>query len=803
MPHDSGEFDFFVSYARADNRDGWITAFVEELLAEHRKFSGGRELIPFFDKQDIRSFDDWQQRLHDGLAGSRLFLALLSPSYFASEWCRKEWKTWIDTEIAKHILSGGAAPIYFVEVPGLVGKVPGLSEQRMLGEHEVARNVAELCALADPSEEFLADSARVVKQIRDRRQITADFVLPFHQQGLAALRREDLRRVLAGLARDLDERSQRVKLAERSPSTVPPYNRNFSGRLEELLDLRQRLKDDRAGVICGVHGLGGIGKTELAFTYAHAFASAYPGGRFILHCDGKTSLRDAVLGTDSFTSLFRDRIGEQERMIPDTYFAAIAACLRQRIETDGHVLLVLDNVTDVSVVAPQQTDRLTALGPKLHLLATTRLRPPSGGMWLTLGELPESDALDVLEKHRPFERSERERRERMEPRPSGSGCLDVAPSLPDGRGSKESETERTAAIRIVKRLGGFALAIELVAAWLAAHPEVTYAGFLQRLGLEDLEALADAEADPGIELRRHNHERQVAAVLGPTLAALEPAERRALEYAALLPADVVALPWLRELAAGDFPELDAPPRPGRADPWSDLCRSLFRLALFSRAEGATADSRIVRVHRLVQDLVQREWDEETLARRRQALQTLVENRDAALEKTTRWQDARWELEPFDALARLWAETGHPRASWLLAQAGNRWHGLAEWPRAEPLMRRGLAIEETSRGLDHPFVAIQLNNLAQLLQATNRLAQAEPLMRRALAIDEQSYGAEHPNVARDLNNLAALLQATNRLAEAEPLMRRALDVFKASLGGAHPHTRTVADNYRRLLELMKK
>ena len=40
------------------------------------------------------------------------------------------------------------------------------------------------------------------------------------------------------------------------------------------------------------------------------------------------------------------------------------------------------------------------------------------------------------------------------------------------------------------------------------------------------------------------------------------------------------------------------------------------------------------------------------------------------------------------------------------------------------------------------------------------------MRRALAIDEQTYGPEHPKVARRLNNLAELLQATNRLAEAE-------------------------------------
>ena len=85
----------------------------------------------------------------------------------------------------------------------------------------------------------------------------------------------------------------------------------------------------------------------------------------------------------------------------------------------------------------------------------------------------------------------------------------------------------------------------------------------------------------------------------------------------------------------------------------------------------------------------------------------------------------------------------------------------------------------------PNVARDLNNLAQLLQATNRLAEAEPLMRRALAIDEQAYGPDHPNVAIRLNNLAQLLKATNRLDEAEPLMRRALAIDEKAYGPDHP------------------
>ena len=124
---------------------------------------------------------------------------------------------------------------------------------------------------------------------------------------------------------------------------------------------------------------------------------------------------------------------------------------------------------------------------------------------------------------------------------------------------------------------------------------------------------------------------------------------------------------------------------------------------------------------------------------------------------------------------------------------------AQYDQAEPLIRRSLSIDESSFGPDHPNVAIRLNNLATLLQATNRLDEAKPLIKRALAIDESSFGPEHPVVARDLNNLAALLQATNRLDEAEPLMRRALSIDESSFGADHPN---VAGDMNNLAGLLK-
>jgi len=510
---------FFVSYSRKDNENGWITQFVDELLSAHGKFTGGRELTHFFDKKAIGAGKDWQHTLSHGIAHSRLFIAFISPDYFRSDWCRKEWRAWIDAEIAKHILTAGVRPVYIVEVSGLTDE--------SLSECDFSQRIAKFLGLsAEASARLVADTPAVVKHLR-RRQLTHNQpfcdIQSFFEKGLDALRRGALREVLDGLAEDLEVHAELLKKADASATTIPKYNRNFSGRLEELLKLRECLdKDDRTGVIYGIHGLGGIGKTELAFTYAHGFASAYPGGRFLISCDGKSSLRDAILAQHDFTSLFAGMISDEQRKDSDEYYAAIKRQLGRRLEDLGHVLLLLDNVTDSFILSPSQTDMLTSsLGPNLHLLATTRLIPSGDSdNWIQLDRLPKEDALELLGKHRSFE---------------------------------GNEEERTAAETIVEQLGGFTLALELVAAWLAANKESTkYTRVAKNLDLLKLHEMAD---EGGYELRRHNDERRLSAVLMPVIESLNPAERRALDYASMLPPDHVPLPWLQALVTEDFPEL--------------------------------------------------------------------------------------------------------------------------------------------------------------------------------------------------------------------------------------------------------
>ena len=170
---------------------------------------------------------------------------------------------------------------------------------------------------------------------------------------------------------------------------------------------------------------------------------------------------------------------------------------------------------------------------------------------------------------------------------------------------------------------------------------------------------------------------------------------------------------------------------------------------------------------------------------------------AVLMDLARWKECeeqqRLALDEATALANAKLVA---RASNDLAQLLERTNRLGE---AEPLIRRALEIDETAFGKQHPTVAIRLNNQAALLLATNRIEEAEPLMRHALQIDETAFGEQHPNVAIRLNNLAMLLQDTNRIEEAEPLMRRALEIAVAAFGKRNPIVASSLNNLAALLQ----
>ncbi|HEV3287661.1 MAG TPA: helix-turn-helix domain-containing protein, partial [Streptosporangiaceae bacterium] len=56
---------------------------------------------------------------------------------------------------------------------------------------------------------------------------------------------------------------------------IPARNPGFTGRDDLLAQVRERLLAGDKAVVQALHGMGGVGKTQLAAEYAHRFAGAY------------------------------------------------------------------------------------------------------------------------------------------------------------------------------------------------------------------------------------------------------------------------------------------------------------------------------------------------------------------------------------------------------------------------------------------------------------------------------------------------------------------------------------------------
>ncbi|MBX7208593.1 MAG: tetratricopeptide repeat protein [Verrucomicrobiaceae bacterium] len=730
----SGDHDIFISYAHqgdTSSRES-VAVFVkrlhDELEAEFsRRFD--RPLSIFFDQEDIQDFDHWQVRCHRALRGSRFFIACLSRSYLRSDACRWEWEEWCRLEVEHGLVGQGAASLWFVRLEALD-----------------APEDAELL-----------------------RQWKGDLLQRFHIQChewrqddpsafLDASEREELSRLTQHVA----QRLRLLTLDRTRSGNLPWPNANFVGRETELAALRKHLIESPSLVPAGLHGIGGMGKTALALAFAHHEADAFPGGCWLLRCEGRDNL------TGVFRSLVHDldltdKLTDEEKQNEALAVKRVLALLRPR----GPALFVLDNVDQPALLAPAQTAFLSA-EPWARLLFTTRLAPSEFETVnaaihpIDVDRLAEDQGIELVRRYQPGQ-------------------------------TFAASSDAAAAREIVRLLDGLTLAIETAAVYLGqsdsrlAPPEhvVSISDYVERLRHD----LATGGAEGGA-----NQLKEITATLRPTLARLDAPVRTVLQVCALLGPEAIALPWLRALASQKHPELKEAADLRESDPWTRLVRTLIGMRLLA----TTPEPRVVTMHRVLHRVLERELRDE-----RDDLQTQlskhVESRAAELEGTILWKDARWELEPLGALAELWADTNHLRAAWLCNQAGRRWKHLANWTKAEQLLRHALAIGEASFGADHPQITGDLNALASLLLVTNQLGDAEALMRRALAIDEASFEANHLNIARDSGNLAQLLQVTSRLGEAEILMRRTLAISEASLGADHPDCAVCLNNLALLLQ----
>ncbi|KAG8724457.1 hypothetical protein FRC09_018386 [Ceratobasidium sp. 395] len=113
-----------------------------------------------------------------------------------------------------------------------------------------------------------------------------------------------------------------------------------------------------------------------------------------------------------------------------------------------------------------------------------------------------------------------------------------------------------------------------------------------------------------------------------------------------------------------------------------------------------------------------------------------------------------------------------------------------WAEAEVLQREVVEVRKRVSGDEHPNTLTAMGDLAVTYADQGRWAEAEALLREVLEVRKRVSGDEHPDTLLAMGNLAATYSDQGRWAEAEVLQREVLDGRKRVLGDEHPDTLTV-------------
>ncbi|MEV0428560.1 TIR-like protein FxsC [Micromonospora sp. NPDC050495] len=106
---------FFLSFAESTEReDGRVRTFFRDLCDEVRAVGGIRGSDPapvgFLSHASLRSGVDWSEQILAALGTCRVFVALCSPAYFASDSCGREWRAFADRLAAYRRSTKRSAP---------------------------------------------------------------------------------------------------------------------------------------------------------------------------------------------------------------------------------------------------------------------------------------------------------------------------------------------------------------------------------------------------------------------------------------------------------------------------------------------------------------------------------------------------------------------------------------------------------------------------------------------------------------------------------------------------------------------
>jgi tetratricopeptide (TPR) repeat protein len=321
--------DFFVSYTSADRP--WA-----EWIAWELEYAGFSVVVQAW---DIQPGSNFVHEMHEATRVAERTVAVLSPAFLASEFCEAEWGVALRRDPSGRERRLVPVRVRECDPDGLLGSVVYVD---VVGLTESAAR------------------AKLLAGVTEGRSRPAD--APLFPGARVRVAGDRVRRPDGGAA----------------VFNVPVATRTFVGRAGVLERLADGLAAKRA---VAVHGIDGVGKTQLAARYARQHRDSYD-VVWWLHADKPATLRMNLVGLAVALGLVTDVAKESD---------AIDAT-RWWLQRTVRWLLIIDDASDPDAVAD-----LVPEGTGGHVVITSR----SAGDWRALGAQP--IALDVFERHESCE----------------------------------------------------------------------------------------------------------------------------------------------------------------------------------------------------------------------------------------------------------------------------------------------------------------------------------------------------------------------------------------------------------------
>ncbi len=585
---------------------------------------------------------------------------------------------------------------------------------------------------------------------------------------------------------------------------LPPLTSRFVERPDELNAVHTILTANAhkgASLRAGFRGHGGQGKSTLALAYAwkcrdaaHPWHNTYPGGTYIISCSSgnegqaNTSILAEVAALAPACGAKTEQDSRQT-----------AANVKATLERGQLSLIILDNVTSAD---QWQSDEFVALLPTTNCryLITTRAAHLADIEEVPVGYLTPEQAIQLLDNYKKI---------------------------------GTSQAEQAAAANIAQWIGGLAVALAAVGSMLRRTPSSTYAAYWKVLQAKPVIDLPGGDPATAKEIM---YQGRAATVIDDAYDALrapgtttDSPEQRALQYAALLPQDMIPSPWLIALLEADAERDPAQGGITMTAP-EGVAHTAAQYALQRLLDDATLTTKdetgnLLTLHRLWHARVNERAEAEKLDRteRLRAILTHAFQRDKALvfgrtalgvgtisnPAVVINVDDRWELTPLARVcADLWASGLFASAARLGGWLGYVLHVLGRTSEARACLQLRPEFDAMlTQALGQEYLAYCYSNLATILHShalqevfegkthnnTDQLVAAERAIYKSLSLLANSVGKAHQSYGTSLGILAMIYKDQRKLRTALAVMQNALKITVARVGFIHSDAAILLSN----------